>query len=121
MTEPSVREVALVNPSGTGRATPSIFEARKPNPITINIPSEHTRQRRRTPLQLFPAAEGWFFSPSVSQTLVNKPMRIRKKKKLQQCQHTQTRSTASDFCLLKRAPIYHNDNHSRRRALERQP
>src|SRR5262249_36124521 len=59
---------------------PSLFEVRKPNPITINIPSEHTRQRRRTPLQVFPATQGWFFSPSVSQTVVNKPMRIRKKR-----------------------------------------
>ena len=60
MTEPSVREVALVNPSWAGRGTPLFFEARKPNPITINIPSERTRQRRRTPLQVFPATEGWF-------------------------------------------------------------
>src|SRR5215469_12678685 len=88
MSEPSVREVALVNPSGTGRATPSLFEVRKPNPITINIPSEHTRQRRRTPLQVFPATEGWFFSPSVSQTVVNKPMRIRKKEIKRMLAHT---------------------------------
>jgi hypothetical protein len=53
MTEPSVREVALVNPSWTGRATPSLFEVREPNPITINIPSEHRRQRGRTPPQVF--------------------------------------------------------------------
>ena len=69
MSEPSAREVALVNPPGNGRATPSLFELRKPNPITINTPSEHTRQRRRTPLQVFPATEGWFFE---SERLANR-------------------------------------------------
>jgi hypothetical protein len=68
MTEPSAREVALVNPPGTGRATPSLFELHKPNPITINTPSEHTRQRRRT-LQVFPATEGWFLE---SERLANR-------------------------------------------------
>jgi len=87
MTEPSAREVALVNPPGNGRATPSLFELCKPNPITINTLSEHTRQRRRT-LQVFPATEGWFLSPSVSQTVVNKRMRIRKKEIKAMLAHT---------------------------------
>jgi hypothetical protein len=38
-------------------------------PFTINIPNEHTRQRRRTPLQVFPATEGWFFE---SERLANR-------------------------------------------------
>src|SRR5215469_6797599 len=87
MTEPSAREVALVDPPGNGRATPSLFELRKPNPITINTPSEHTRQRRRT-LQVFLQRKDGFWSPSVSQTVVNKRMRIRKKEIRAMLAHT---------------------------------
>jgi hypothetical protein len=61
-----------------------------------------------------------FFRPGVSQTVVNKPMRIRKKEIKAMRAHT---NPLSGFLFLsfEAGPIYHNDNHSRRRALERQP
>ena len=61
-----------------------------------------------------------FLSPSASQTVVNKPMRIRKKEIKAMLAQTNPLSRFL-FLSFEAGPIYHDDTHSRRRDLKDNP